>query len=177
VLPVVRAVVVAPHLQADLQRLLEALEALGDRWVRHAEPAVLALVPGGADAELGAATGEDVEGGDDLGQQAGMAVRDTGDEQPEVHAPGLAGEEPEAGVALEHRLGGRGHLLHLEPVVHHGERGGAALLGDAGRLGERRRDRRRAAGEAEVHEMDTELHLASCQFAQGPTPPMRSAVM
>src|SRR5262249_48701759 len=50
----VGAVVVTPHLQADLQRLLKALEPFGDRRVRHAQPEVLALVPGGADTEDGA---------------------------------------------------------------------------------------------------------------------------
>ncbi len=48
---VVGAVVVRPHLQADLQRLLEALEALGRRWEEQPEPAGLRLVPRRADAE------------------------------------------------------------------------------------------------------------------------------
>ncbi|MEN3271844.1 MAG: hypothetical protein V7636_605 [Actinomycetota bacterium] len=54
VLALIGAVVVAPQLEADLQRLLEALEALGRRREGHTQPEVLALVPGGADAELGA---------------------------------------------------------------------------------------------------------------------------
>ena len=44
------AVVVAPHLPADLQRLLEPLEPLGGGRERDAEAGVLALVPGRADA-------------------------------------------------------------------------------------------------------------------------------
>ena len=66
----VRAVVVAPHLQTDLQRLLEPLEALGDGREGDAEPEVLPLVPGGSDPELGPPTREHVQGRDDLGQQA-----------------------------------------------------------------------------------------------------------
>jgi hypothetical protein len=42
--------VVAPHLLADLEGLLEALEPLGHRRVGNAEGQVLALVPGGANA-------------------------------------------------------------------------------------------------------------------------------
>ena len=102
----VRTVVVAPHLEADLQRLLEALEALGQRRERHAEAEVLALVPGGTDAELGPAAREHVEGGDDLGQQPGVAVGDAGDEQPAAACRSvLRGHEAEGRVALEHRVG------------------------------------------------------------------------
>ena len=81
VLPVERPVVVAPHLVHDLQRLLEPLEPLRQRRERHAERQVLALVPGGADAEHGPAAGQHVERGDDLGEQARVPVGDAGDEQ------------------------------------------------------------------------------------------------
>ena len=94
-MPVERPVVVAPHLPADLQRLLQPLEALGDGRVRHAETAVLALVPCRPDAEHGPPPGQYVEGGDDLGQEAGVTVRHTGDEQAQLDVLRLAGEEAE----------------------------------------------------------------------------------
>ena len=83
VLALVRPVVVAPHLEADLHRLLQPLEALADRRERHAEPEVLALVPRRADAELGPAAGEHVERGHRLGQQPRVAVGHAGDEEAE----------------------------------------------------------------------------------------------
>ena len=39
--------------------------------------------------------GQDIERGDDLGQQPGMAVGDTGDEQAESHGVRVGGDEPE----------------------------------------------------------------------------------
>ena len=135
----VRAVVVAPHLQADLDRLLEPLEALGRRRERHAEAAVLALVPRRADAELGPAARHDVERRHRLGQQPGMAVGHAGDEQAQPQPLGAAGDEAERGVALEHRVLGRRHPVHLEEVVHERQRA------DADGLGPLRRGRRRRA--------------------------------
>ena len=54
-------VVVVPHLVGDLERVLEPLEALLQGRKRHAEAHVLALEPGGADAEPGAAAGEHIQ--------------------------------------------------------------------------------------------------------------------
>ena len=54
--------------------LAAPFEALGCRRERHAEGVVLPLVPGRAQSELRAPTGEHVERGDDLGEQPGMAV-------------------------------------------------------------------------------------------------------
>ena len=51
----VGTIVLAPHLQADLQRLLELLETHPERGEGNAEAAVFALIPGSADTELGAA--------------------------------------------------------------------------------------------------------------------------
>src|SRR3990170_8382814 len=53
--PLVGAVVVAPHLQDDLERLFQPLEPLLQWRERHPQSQVLALEPGGADAEPGAA--------------------------------------------------------------------------------------------------------------------------
>ena len=54
-LAVERPVVIrVPHLVGDLQRLLQALEALLQRREWDAQPLVLAVEPGGADAQPGA---------------------------------------------------------------------------------------------------------------------------
>src|SRR4029079_750850 len=92
-------VVVAPHLEADLQGLLEPLEALGDGRKRDAEARVLAVVTGGADAELGPPARQHVERRDGLGEQPWVAVRDPGDQKTEPDARGLRGEEAERRVA------------------------------------------------------------------------------
>ena len=86
VLAVVRPVVVGPHLPHDLQRLLDPLEPLLQRRERDAEAAVLLLVPGGPEPEHRSPAGEDVEGGHDLGQQAGVPVGDAGHHQLQLDA-------------------------------------------------------------------------------------------
>ena len=81
VLALVRLLVAAPHLQADLQRLLEPLEPLRDRRERDAEPAGLLFVPARPDAEPGPAAGQHVERGDDLGEDARLPVDHPGDQR------------------------------------------------------------------------------------------------
>src|SRR5262249_61704885 len=66
VLAVERAVVGAPHLQADLDRFLEALEALGRRRGPHAQAPGLPLVPRPADPRLGPAAPPPAQGGHTL---------------------------------------------------------------------------------------------------------------
>src|SRR3979411_1840274 len=65
-----------PHLQADLEGFLEALEALLDRGKGDAEAATLGFVPGGTNPEPRAPGREDVEGGDRLGEDARLVVND-----------------------------------------------------------------------------------------------------
>lgn len=74
VLAGIRLDAVAPHLEADLQRLLEALEALGGGREGQAETDALLLVPRGADAEHGAALRQHVEGRDLFGEQPRLPV-------------------------------------------------------------------------------------------------------
>ena len=82
---------------------------------------MLPLIPCRPDAELRTTARDDVERSDDLGKQTGMAVGDTGDEEPQRDAFCPAGEKAERGVALQHRIPRTGELLHLKPVVHHRE--------------------------------------------------------
>src|ERR1700683_872409 len=92
VLTLIRAVFSAPHLQADLKRLLETLEALGSRREQESEPLRLLFVPSGADTEHRTPARQDVESGDHLGKQAGLAVHDAGDESEQAHTCRLRGQ-------------------------------------------------------------------------------------
>ena len=139
-------------------RLLEALEPLGDRRVGNAERLVLALVPGGADAQERPAAGQHVERGDGLREQAGVPVGDAGDEQAELHPLGLRRDEVQHRVALEHRVERGLEVLHLEPVVHRGEPDDARLVGGDRRVTDRRAQGGPAVGVREVHEVDAKLH-------------------
>jgi hypothetical protein len=80
----VRALVAAPHLQADLQGLLQPLEPLGDRRERDASPRDSSSFQAGADAEPGPAAGQHVQRGDDLGQDARVTVDRPGDQREEL---------------------------------------------------------------------------------------------
>ena len=75
----------AQHRDDDLQRLLELLEAIGERAELDAEGVVLELEPPGTDAQLGAAAGHDVERRDRLRQHRRVAVGVARDECPEAH--------------------------------------------------------------------------------------------
>ena len=68
--PPLGTVLALPHRVGDLECLLEQLEAFAEGREREPERLGLLLVPGGPDAEGGAAAGEHVERGVDLGQQA-----------------------------------------------------------------------------------------------------------
>ena len=90
------------HQAADLQRVLEPLEAFLER--REVEPVreVLVLEPGGADAEPGAAAGDDVERRGGFRQQRRVAVGDAADERAERERRGAGGDRGEHRLALEH---------------------------------------------------------------------------
>jgi len=119
---------------------------------------VLAVVPGGADAEQSPAARQDVQSGQDLGQQPRVAVGDPGDQQAQLQALGLPGEKAQGGVALEHRVGGRRHVLHLEVVVHQRERGEAGLIGGAGGGGQPRPDGGGVGEGGEVGDVQGQIH-------------------
>lgn len=82
---------------------------------------MLALVPGSADPEHGAALGEHVERRDDLCKQTRVAISHAGHEQPEFDPFSDSSEKAQRGVALEHRIERRPHMLHLEVMVHQRE--------------------------------------------------------
>ena len=119
---------------------------------------MLALVPGGADAQLGPAARQHVEGRDGLGQEAGMAIGHPGHEEPQPEPLRATGDEAERRVTLEHRVLRRRHPVHLEVVVH--ERQGAHPdgLGPLGQVGHTRSYARRTAGPVESRNVEIELH-------------------
>src|SRR5438874_6940159 len=84
-----------PHLLADLECLLEPLEPLLDWRERDAEAAALGFVPGGADAEPGAAAGEDVERSNRLGEDARLVVDHARHHGAEFRAGGHRGDVAE----------------------------------------------------------------------------------
>jgi hypothetical protein len=141
---------------------------LADRDDGHPQSELLTLIPAGAETEEGAAPGEDVEGGHDLGQQSGVAIHNPGDEQAERNSLGVGGDETERGVPLEHRfVGAAAAVRHLEVVVHVCERGEPALVGHASRLGQGRRDQLRAWWGGEVPVVQAKVHRLVPLFTPG----------
>jgi hypothetical protein len=162
-----RPLVVAPHLQHDLDGLLEPFESLGHRRVRHAEGMMLAVVPGGADAEERPSLAQHVEGRRDLGQKSGVPVGHARDDRSQLHPLGFRGEIAERRVALEHRVVCGLEALHLEEVVHDREPG--CSPGFRGRRG--LRDGRcqclGIAGQREIEEVESEAHTATLRAVGG----------
>ncbi len=122
----------AEHRDHDLQRLLELLEAIGERSELDAERCVFPFVPPGADPELGAAVGDDVERRHGLGQHRRMAVGVARDQRTQPDRRRLAGQGGEEAVALEHVRVRVAQVRQLVEVVHHQHRveaGGVGLTG------------------------------------------------
>ena len=114
---------------------------------------MLLLVPGRADPEVGAPAGEDVEGGDRLDQQAGVAIGDAGDERPELDPLGARRREGQRAVPFEHLHLGRPDHADLEEVVHHPEAGEPGPIGLLGDPPEGRADLGGATGPGEVRNL------------------------
>jgi hypothetical protein len=131
--------------------------SLADGREVEAESGVLLLVPGGADAEDGAAAGDHVEGGDHLGEQRRVPVGHAGDERAEPDALRAGGERAEQRVALEDGLVRTAQRGQLPEMVHHPHRLESAVLGGASDLGDVFEHLAIVdAGELEVRELQTE---------------------
>jgi hypothetical protein len=156
--PLERTLVLAPHLQADLQGLLETLEALAQRREGEPESLCLLLTPRRADTQPGAPARQHVKGGHDLRQEARVAVDHPGHEGVQQNPFGDRRKVPEGGVGLEHALLGRAHRTDLPEVVHDGQAGNPAGLGLAGEAPQRRCELRRAAVPGEIGDVESQVH-------------------
>jgi hypothetical protein len=89
-----------------------------------------------------------------------MAIGHTSHQKAQPQALGATRDEAERGVALEHRILGRRHPVHLEEVVHEGHGADAHRLGPLGEVGDARTDAGRTAGPIESHDVVIEFHHA-----------------
>ena len=87
-----------------------------------------------------------------------MAVGHPGHQGAQAQRAGAAGDEAERGVALEHRVLGRRHRLHLEEVVHDRERAHAEPFGALGEVGDAVADAGGTAGPVESRDVEIEMH-------------------
>ena len=162
----IRGLLSPPHLQGDLQRLLQSLEPLGGRWVRDAEASVLLFVPRGADAEPGSAAGEDVESRHGLDEGAGMPVGHAGHHGAQLDPFRLTRGERQGGVALEHVQLRRADHRDLVEVVHHPEGVQSGCISVTGDPAEGGADRRRSVRPGEVGDLDTKAHGLSLRLSR-----------
>ena len=162
--PFIWAVVVTPHLEADLEGFFEPLVPFAQWRKWHTKPQMLSFVPCCSQPELRSASGQHVERGDRLRQESGMAIGHAAHQEPEPQPFRLRCSKGEGRVALEHRLLRRPEHLHLEPVIHHRQRAHPNGLGRLGQGGEGRTDRLRAAGPGEAGHMDVQLHVGLRKF-------------
>ena len=106
-----------PQQPDDLQRLLEAVEAVAKRAEVEAVGGMLTLEPARADAEVQPAPGNHVHRGSDLREVRGVAERVAGDHGPESQSRDARGESCEGGPALEAGSIGVSHAGREEVIV------------------------------------------------------------
>ena len=130
-LPADRALRLREHRPADLQCVLQPVEALGRAWEVVAVRARLGLVPGGADPQDRPSRRHDVERGDDLRQERRVAIDHARHHRAKRDARRARGHTREHRVGLEHRVARRPDVRDLVVLVHHPERIEARLLRNA----------------------------------------------
>src|SRR5437762_3419346 len=158
-----------PHLLADLECLLEPLEPLLDGRERYAEAAALGFVPCGADAQPGAAAGEDVESGDRLGENARLMVDDARHHGAEFRSLGHRRNVAERAVAFEHLVVFRAVHADLPEVVHHPDGIETGLVRRPRNVGERAAEVGRPRRPGEISDIESELHTSSSSCRGIPT--------
>jgi hypothetical protein len=107
-----------PHPKRDLQRFLEALEALPSRREWHSKSDRFSFVPCRADSKVRSTPGKNIEGGDRFEENPRMAINDSGHKSPKAHATGYGCQETESAVTFEHRFVRFSERLDLEEVIH-----------------------------------------------------------
>src|SRR5579859_1101553 len=174
VFAIVRRLVVGPHLARNLQCLLQALEALFERWEGDAQALVLLLIPGGADAKVGAALREDIERGGGLDEEAGMAIGHAGDHGAEPDVVGDASGKRQRTPAFEHLVFGGADGTDLKEVVHDPQAIEAGALGAASDLGEGVTEDAGATRPCEVGNLQSNAHRKTSVISSNcwPDPPI-----
>ncbi len=136
----VEAAVVAvradPHPGAELQGVLKQLVAGGRPREGDAETLTLLPVVTGADAQPGAATGEDVQGGHRLRQHGRVPEVDPRGQGHQPDRARVGGEEAEGRVRLQARAFGAAHDRVLPQVVADRDAVEASLVGQRRDFGE-----------------------------------------
>jgi hypothetical protein len=150
-----RAGLAAPRAMGDLECVLEELEAVGPGPVFDAERLVLALVPGGAEAEVGSAAGQDVERPRLFHEDRRVAVRDAGHECPELHSRRGRGQVRQREPTFQDRVIPPAELHEMVPDPDRIEPG---CLGPPADSREMLAHPGVAAGPFEVVDLETELH-------------------
>ena len=156
--PVERAVIAAPHLQADAQRLLQPFEPLRQRREQQAQPACFGLVPGRPDAQHGAPAGQHVQCRDLLGQQSRVPVDHRCHDREQLDPAGLGGQPAQRGISLEHLVLRRPEVPDLPHMIHHADPVDAGLLRLRGHLTQPHPQRSRTAVPSEIRDMQAHLH-------------------
>ena len=154
----IRGLVAAPHLQADLERFLQPLEPLGDRRERDAQAPGLLLIPGRADAKPRTAAGQHVERGHDLRQDSRVPVDGAGHEGDQLCPGRAAGQVSQRGVRLEHVVLRRAHHVDLEEVIHHADELEPGIVGGPGDGRQVRAEPGRARP-GEVRDLQSDFHV------------------
>ena len=149
-----------------MQRFLEPLESLGQRREGHAKAKMLALVPGSTDAEFAATLRKNIECRHDLGEQAGVAVGNAGDQQTQSQALGHASGEAERGITFEHGIVGSTGKFDLEVVIHQRKCADTDGFGSPSKVREPRSDPGGTARPIEPGYVKIEVHLR-CPFETG----------
>ena len=163
------------HGPDDLEGLLQAVHPLLDGREVEAVAGVLVVVPGGADPEDGPSGGDDVEGGDDLGQEGRIPVGDAGHHRPEGGAGGPGGDSGEEAVGLQHRVLPGPDDADLVEVVHDPEAVEPVVLGGGGDAGDRLEQVSVGdAGEGEVRDLEPEAGDRRHRRGVAHESPMRS---
>src|SRR5256885_2896344 len=163
-----------PHGGAAREGLLEPFETLADRREGDAETAAFRFIPGGPDAEPGAAAGKHVERGHRLRQDARIATDGAGHHRAELGARGDRGHVAERAVALEHVVMFGAVHADLPEVIHHPDGLETSLVGGGcdgfdgvAKLGRPRR-------QGEVRDAQSDLHAVPPKNGVIPIMPARS---
>src|SRR5919112_6339400 len=154
------AALALPHVQADLDRLLEHLESLGKRWEGKAQTARFLFIPTSADAQHRPAAGEHVERGNHLGEKGRMPEVHPGYQWHEPAPSRMGGDDAERGEALQLRLLRTAHVGTLPEMVGHADHVESGVVSSASDPGQRLRHAGRSAFPGIIRNLYAKFHAA-----------------